>query len=235
VERISVFIVEAFDTGNAVIHEHAEKKEEETAELKVRPVTPDLTIVRIGTNNDVEDEEVGNPDASATETFKDSTKNSRSVASNEHTKEVITKDNSSIKNTEAKDLAVVEEHVKGIKSILTTILLGDVRSEAKEDRANDGTPHTLKTDNENRVKNDLLKEVFLNDDLRSLDNLSDNYESTAKSSLSSGGLLIRRRRSLRAILRETRSIKGSESDNDKSESDNTNTNPVRSVEIALKE
>jgi len=136
--------------------------------------------VRIRTNNNVVDEEVGNPDASATETLKDGTKNSRSVLSHKHTEEVIAKDDRGVEDTSAKDATVVEEHVKSLKSLLTTVLLRDVRSEAEQNGARKSTPHALKTNNQNRVKSDLLQKELLNDDLRSLDDLSENDKSATK-------------------------------------------------------
>jgi len=196
--------------------------------------------VRIRTNNNVVDEEVSDPDASATETLKDGTKNCRSVLSHEHTKEVIAKDNSGIKDTHTKDLTIVEEHVKSLKSLLTTDLLRDVRSEAEEDGARDSTPHTLKTDDQNGVKLDFLQKELLNDDLRSLDDLSDNDKSATKSSLSSGDRSIFIAGGCRRIFRaavsgKSRAVKSSQSNNDKSESNNANTSPVRSMKLTLKE
>jgi len=232
-ERILIDVVHTLNTDDTVVDEHTEKKEEETAELEVRPVTPDLTEARIRTKDNVEDEEVGNPDASATETLKDGTKNSRSVLSNEHTKEVVAKDDRGIKNTSAKDVAIVEEHVKSFKSLLTTNLLRDVGGEAKEDGAGDGTPEALKTDNKDGVKLDVLQKVLLNDDLRSLDDLSDNDERAAKSGLSLGVSLGAGGR--RVILGQIRGVKGSESDDEKRESDDANTSPVRGMELTLKE
>jgi len=244
-ERILIDVVETLDTDNAVINEHSEKKEEETAELEVRPITPDLTKAWIRTNDDIEDEEVGDPDASATETFKNSSKNCRSVLSHEHTKEVIAKDNRGVEDTSAKDVTVVEEHVKSLKSLLTSIILRDVSGEAKKDGARDGTPETFKTDNKNRIKIDLLKKELLNDNLRSLDDLSENDKSATKSNLSSGvsllfGLIAGRHRAAAvfaaaASLRKFGAVKGSESDNEKSESDNANTNPMRSMKLTFKE
>jgi len=185
-ERILIDVVHTLDTDDTVVDEHTEKKEEETAELEVRPITPELTKVGIRTDDNVVDEEVGNPDASATETLKDGTKNSRSVLSHKHTKEVIAKDDRGIEDTSAKDVAVVEEHVKSLKSLLTTDLLRDEGGEAKKDGAGDGTPEALKTDDKNGVKVDVLKKVLLNDDLGSLDDLSNNDQSATKSGLSSG-------------------------------------------------
>jgi len=236
-ERIPIDVVKTFNTDNAVIHEHDEKEEKETAELEVRPVAPHLTkLISVLSENNVVDEQVGNPDASATETFKNGSKNSRSVLSNEHTKEVVAKDNRGVEETEAKDLAVVEEHVKSLKSLLTSIVLRDVRSEAEKNGARDGTPHTLKTDDQDGVKNDLLQKVLLNDDLGSLNDLSDNHKSAAKSNLTGGSVFAAGGRVIiRADLGKIRAVEGSECDDDKSEGNNANTSPVRSMELTLKE
>jgi len=233
-EGILVDVVHTLDTDNAVIHEHAEKKEQETAELEVRPVAPELTEAVAGWLDNVVDEEVGDPDASATETLKDGTKNCRGVLSHEHTKQVVAKDNGGIEDTSSEDGTVVEEHVKGFESLLTTVLLRDVRSEAEKDGARDGTPETLKTDNEHGVENDLLQKILLNDDLGSLDDLGENDQSAAKGSLGGSvraiaGLL------LRAADGERGAVQGGKSDDDEREGDDADTSPVGGVELTLEE
>jgi len=134
----------------------------------------------------------------------------------------------------------VEEHVKGIKSSLTSIISGDERSEAEEERANDGTPETLKTDDKNRVEDDGLQKEFFDDDLRSLDNLSDNDKSATKGDLGSAVFLSRRGGGIgdgrgADELWSVGLHKSGKSDDNKSESDKTDTSPVRSMKLALKE
>jgi len=250
VEGISVFVVETLDTNDTVVNEHTEKKEEETAELEVRPVVPELSEIGVLVGDGsvaVVDDHVSDPDTGATETLKDGTKNSRGVAGHEHTKEVIAKDNGGIEDTEAKDVTVVEKHVESIESVLTTVLQRDERSEAEEDGANESTPHTLKTDNKNGVEADVLQKMLLNDNLGSLDDLSENDESATKSNLSSGGGTFfaggrgGRRHGARGggggslNVGPGRLVKSGESDNNEGESDETDTTPVRGVELTLEE
>jgi len=199
-------------------------------------VDRDVTVV---------DDHIDDPDTGATETLKNGTKNSRGVAGNEHTEEVIAEDNKSIEDTEAKDVTVGEEHDQSINGILTTILERDEGSEAEKNGARKSTPHTLKTDDKNGVKADVLQKMLLDNDLRSLNDLSQNDESTAKGDLtSSDGIIIfaaatgdglrrtegrggrLRRRGRREKLGPGRLHESGESDNDERESNEADTSPV---------
>jgi len=91
----------------------------------------------------------------------------------------------------------MEEHVESIKSLLTSIVSRDERSEAKKNRTSKSTPHTFKTHNKNRVENDGLQKELFDNDLSCLDNLSNNDKNTTKSALKSGDLLLGRRGSIK--------------------------------------
>jgi len=110
----------------------------------------------------------------------------------------------------------VEEHVESLESLLTTDLLRDVGGEAEEDGAGEGTPEALKTDDQNGVELDVLQKVLLDDDLRSLDDLSENDERAAESNLTGGVALAAGGRG-RVVTGQIRGVEGSESDNQKRE------------------
>lgn len=174
---------------------------------------------------------VDNPNTEGTDSFHNGSVDSRVGLGNHHTEKVVEENTENVEDNKPLKGGGLANHDEGINGIFMEHfsnkrnLGASVVDTPDNETTNETTPETLKTDNEGSSSLNVLKKIFFNDNLRSLNDLSTNDQGDSHNNLTSGSSLL-----ITAVSEERSSSNSNETNGDES-----NTEPVVAVILSLKE